>query len=132
MNSSAYVRGIKTASALKRLTYVYIDADSRFAAWADSKGVPRAIGRSFVPFSVLVLLALALVAGFFLGGIILAVAGFAYLVRYIQISNLAPSDSDDSTSEHGPEYRNGRDGYGYYYSADDSIFTSPKSHHEED
>ena len=132
MNPSAYERGIKTATALTRITYVYIDADSRFAAWAESKGVPNAIGRSFVPFSVLVLLALALVAGFFLGAIILAVAGFAYMVRYTQINNLAPGNSDDSTSEHGPEYRNGRDGYGYYHGADDSIFTSPKSYHEED
>ncbi len=81
MNSSAYERGIKTASAWKRLTCVYIDANSRFAAWADSKGVPRAIGRSFVPFSVLMLLTLALVVGFFLGAIIIAVAGFAYMVR---------------------------------------------------
>lgn len=132
MNPSAYDRGIKTASVLKRLAFVYIDADSRFVAWAASKGIPGAIGRSFVPFSVLVLLALALVAGFFLGTIILAVAGFAYMVRYIQINNLAPSDSDDSTLEHGPEYRNGRDGYGYYYGADDTIFTSPKAYDEED
>lgn len=128
MDSSAYDRGIKAASIWKRLTGVYFDADSRFTGWSDSKGIPRAVGKSFVPFSVLILLTLSLAAGVVLSTIIILVAVFAYMLRYIQMNHaLSSSVPDESTSSHGPEFRNGRDGFGYYYGADDSIFTSAGS-----
>lgn len=127
MSSSAYDRGIKAASVWKRLTSVYSDVDFRFTAWAESKGVPVAIGKSLVPFSALLLLAIALIAGSAAGAIIIAVAAFVYMVRYIQMSHATSADPEESPPAHGPEFRNGRDGYGYYYGSDDSIFTSTKS-----
>ena len=127
MSSSAYNHGIKAASVWKRLTNVYSDADSRFTAWAESKGIPVAIGKTLVPFSALLLMALALIAGFAAGAVIIAAAAFVYMVRYIQINQATSVDPNVSPSAHGPEFRNGRDGYGYYYGADDSIFTSTES-----
>lgn len=127
MDSSAYDRGVKVASFCKRMTCVYNDADSRFTAWAKGKGIPVAIGKSLVPFSALLLLALALIAGFAVGAIIIAVAAFVYMVRYIQMNRATSADPEESPSAHGPEFRSGRDGHGYYYGADDSIFTSTES-----
>lgn len=127
MSSSAYNHGIKAASVWRRLTSVYSDVDFRFTAWAESKGIPVAIGKSLVPFSALLLLALALIAGSAVGAIIIAVAVFVYMVRYIQMNQATSADPDESPSANGPEFRNGRDGHGYYYGADDSIFTSTES-----
>lgn len=128
MDSSAYERGIKAASVWKHLTGVYFDADSRFTGWSESKGIPCAVGKSLVPFSVLILLTLSLAAGVVLGTIIILVAMFTYMLRYIQMNHaLSSSVPDESTSSHGPEFRNGRDGFGYYYGEDDSIFTSAGS-----
>lgn len=127
MDTSAYDRGVKVASFWKRMTCVYNDADSRLTAWAKGKGIPVAIGKSLVPFSALLLLALALIAGFAVGAIIIAVAAFVYMVRYIQMNQATSADPEESPSAHGPEFRNGRDGHGYYYGADDSIFTSTES-----
>lgn len=132
MSSTAYARGTKAASAWKRLSRVYYDTDNRFAAWADRKKIPASIGKSVVPFSVLLLITLAIVAGFVLGATMLLISVIVYMVRYIQLNNAASSDSDETTSSCGPEYRNGRDGYGYYYGADDSIFSSAGSNNDEE
>ncbi|WP_137765692.1 DUF3742 family protein [Nissabacter sp. SGAir0207] len=132
MSSTAYARGTKAASVWKRLSRVYYDADNRFVAWADRKKIPASIGKSVVPFSVLLLMTLAIVAGFALGATMLLVSGIVYMVRYIQLNSTASNASDEATSSFGPEYRNGRDGYGYYYGADDSILSSAGSNDEEE
>lgn len=132
MSSTAYARGTKAASVWKRLSRVYYDANDRFAAWADRKKIPASIGKSVVPFSVLLLIMLAIVAGFALGATMLLVSGIVYMVRFIQLNNTASNASDEAASSFGPEYRNGRDGYGYYYGADDSIFSSAGSNDEEE
>lgn len=132
MSSTAYARGTKAASVWKRLSRVYFDADDRFAAWADRNKIPALIGKSVVPFSVLLLMTLAIVAGFALGATILLVSGIVYMVRYIQLNYTASNTSYEATSSCGPEYRNGRDGYGYYYGADDSIFSSAGSSNDEE
>lgn len=134
MDSSAYERGIKAASAWRRLSNVYLDADTRFTSWADSKGIPGAIGKSLVPFSVLILLSLALVAGFVIGAIIIAVAGFAYMFCYIQLNtlnNLGKTSSSSSCAS-GGDYRNGNDGDGFYSGPDDTNVTSARLDKDED
>ncbi|KJV33101.1 DUF3742 family protein [Pantoea sp. SM3] len=124
MSSTAYARGTKAASVWKRLSRVYFDADDRFVAWAERNKIPASIGKYFVPFSVLLLMTLTIIAGFALGATMLLVSGIVYMVRYIQLNYLVSNNSDESSSSTGPEYRNGREGYGYYYGADDSIFSS--------
>ncbi len=98
----------------------------------EKKKIPASIGKSVVPFSVLLLMALAIIAGFALGATMVLVSVIVYMVRYIQLNNTASNTSDEATSSCGPEYRNGRDGYGYYYGADDSIFSSAGSNVEEE
>ncbi|MCA1179512.1 MULTISPECIES: DUF3742 family protein [unclassified Pantoea] len=132
MSSSAYNHGIKAASVWKRLSNVYSDADSRFTAWAVRKGIPVAVGKTLVPFSALLLMASALIAGFAVGAVIIAAAAFVYMVRYIQMNQATSADPDESPSANGPDFRNGRDGYGYYYGADDSIFSSTESVNNEE
>lgn len=132
MSSTAYARGTKAASVWKRLSRVYFDANDRFAVWAERKKIPASIGKSVVPFSVLLLMTLAIVAGFALGATMLLVSGIVYMVRYIQLNHIVSNNSDEASSSTGPEYRNGRDGYGYYYGADDSIFSSADSNYNEE
>ncbi|WP_128598940.1 DUF3742 family protein [Pantoea rodasii] len=132
MSSTAYARGTKAASVWKRLSRVYFDADDRFAAWAERKKIPASIGKSVVPFSVLLLMTLAIVAGFAVGATMLLVSGTVYMVRYIQLNHIVSNNSDEASSSTGSEYRNGRDGFGYYYGADDSIFSSAGSNDNEE
>ncbi|WP_166935517.1 DUF3742 family protein [Candidatus Pantoea communis] len=133
MSSNAYARGTKAASVWKRLSRVYYDANDRFVAWADRKKIPASIGKSVVPFSVLLLIMLVIVAGFALGATMLLVSGIVFMVRFIQLNNTVSNASNEAASSFGPEYRNGRDGYGYYYgAADDSIFSSAGSNNEEE
>lgn len=134
MSSSAHDLGIKAASVCKRLTNVYSDADSRFTAWAESKGIPVAIGKTLVPFSALLLMALALIAGFAAGAVIIAAAAFVYMVRYITLN--APEDmrtasSNNSTST-GGQFRSGNDGDGFYSGPDDVTVTTARLDKDED
>lgn len=133
MDSSAYDRGVKAASFWKRMTYVYNDIDSRFTLWAESKRIPVAIGKSLVPFSALLLLALALVAGFTVGALIIGVTGLAYMVRYIQLNTLNDLDaaSSNNTCSSGGQFRSGNDGDGFYSGPDDINVTSARLDRDE-
>lgn len=134
MDSSAYEHGFKVASFWKRMTCVYNDANSRFTAWAKGKGIPVAIGKSLVPFSALFLLALALIAGFAVGVLIIAAAGLIYMVRYIQLNSLDDMDeaSSNNTSSTGGQFRSGNDGDGFYSGPDDITVTSARLDKDED
>ncbi|WP_337024740.1 MULTISPECIES: DUF3742 family protein [unclassified Pantoea] len=134
MSSTAYARGTKAASVWKRLSRVYYDADDRFAAWADRKKIPASIGKSVVPFSVLILLTLVLVAGFALGTVIIIVAAFVYMVRHIQLSALDDLDttSSNSSGAAGGQFRSGNDGDGFYSGPDDITVTASRLDREDD
>jgi len=134
MSSAAYTRGTKAASVWKRLSRVYYDSDNRFATWADRKNIPASIGKSAVPFSVLILLTLAIVAGFAIGTVIIIVAAFVYMVRHIQLSAL---DALDTTSSNiscaaGGQFRSGNDGDGFYSGPDDITVTASRLDREDD
>ncbi|MGK3131383.1 hypothetical protein ACCW76_19535 [Pantoea sp. C8B4] len=134
MSSSAYDHGIKAASVWKRLTSVYSDADSRFTAWAESKGIPVVIGKPLVPFSSLLLLAIVLIAGFAVSAVIIAAAAFVYMVRYIQLNaseDMRSASSNNSTST-GGQFRSGNNGDGFYSGPDDITVTSARLDKDED
>lgn len=134
MSSTAYARGAKAASVWKRLSRVYFDADDRFAAWAESKKIPELIGKSVVPFSVLTLLTLVIVAGFAIGTVIIIVAAFVYMVRHIQLSELDDLDTTSSNSScaAGGQFRSGNDGDGFYSGPDDITVTASRLDREDD
>ncbi|WP_201252644.1 DUF3742 family protein [Pantoea sp. S62] len=134
MSSTAYARGTKAASVWKHLSRVYFDADDRFAAWAERKKIPASIGKSVVPVSVLLLMTLAIVAGFAFAAVIIIVAAFVYMVRHIQLSG---SDDLDSTSSNsscaaGGQFRSGNDGEGFYSGPDDITVTASRLDREDD
>ncbi|WP_455845893.1 hypothetical protein [Pantoea agglomerans] len=134
MSSTAYARGKKAASVWKRLSRVYYNADDRFAAWADRKKISASIGKSVVPFSVLLIMTLAIVAGFALGAVIIIVAAFVYMVRHIQLSALDDLDSTSSPSScaAGGQFRSGNDGDGFYSGPDNITVTASRLDREDD
>ncbi|WP_036619964.1 hypothetical protein [Pantoea sp. GM01] len=134
MNSTAYARGTKAASVWKRLSRVYHDADNRFAAWAARKKIPASLGKSVVPFFVLVLLTLVIVAGFALGTIIIIAAAFVYMVRHIQLNALDDMEATSSNSScaEGGQFRSGNDGDGFYSGPDDITVTASRLDRDDD
>lgn len=134
MSSTAYARGTKAASVWKRLSRVYYDADDRVAAWAEKKRIPVSIGKSVVPFSVLLLLTLVIVAGFALGTIIIIAAAFVYMVRHIQLNALDDMDATSSNNScaEGGQFRSGNDGDGFYSGPDDITVTASRLDREDD
>jgi len=134
MSSTAYARGTKAASVWKRLSRVYFDADDRFAAWAERKNIPASIGKSVVPFSVLILLTLVIVAGFALGTILIIFSAFVYMVRHIQLSAIDDLDTSSSNSSWtaGGQFRSGNDGDGFYSGPDDITVTASRLDKEDD
>jgi hypothetical protein len=76
-------------------------------------------------------LVLAVLSGLVIGAILLFLATFSYMIASIVLNK---NDSNDApiTNNDGPEFRNGRNGYGYYYGSNDSIFTPSTTNDDDD
>jgi len=131
MKNRAFERGKQAASFYKKLKNTAQLSNDACIQWAKRQGLPTLIGRLVVPVCVSLFLVLAVLSGLFIGAILLFAATFSYMIASI-ILNKNDSGDDPITNNDGPEFRNGRNGYGYYYGSDDSIFTSYTTNDDDD
>jgi len=131
MKNRAFERGKQAASFYKKLKNTALRLNDVCIQWAERQELPTVIGRLVMPVCVSLFLFLTVLSGLVIGTILLFVAAFSYIIVSI-ILNKNDSGDDPITNNDGPEFRNGRNGYGYYYGSDDSIFTPYTTNDDDD
>jgi hypothetical protein len=131
VNKTAFERGKQAASFYTKLRNTAKLSNDACIQWAKRQGLPTVSGRLVVPVCVSLFLVLAVLSGLVIGAILLLLATFSYMIASIVLNK---NDSNDApiTNNDGPEFRNGRNGYGYYYGSDDSIFTPSTTNDDDD
>jgi len=132
MNNKSFKRGVQAASGYKKLTKTAQILQDTSERWASRHGLPSFVGRLPVPILIALLITILLFSGLLIGGVILLIAAFVYMLTNITIN---PSDEDygsRDSSYGGHEYRDGPEGFGLYSGPDDINVTSGRVDWDDD
>ncbi len=130
MENSAFKRGASAAGIWLRFTKTARTANSACVTWALRHHLPAFLGRAPVPVACFVILSVAIISGVFVGGAVILVSIFIYMLCNISFNSDHERENQNST--YGTEWRNGNEGAGIYTGSSRPGATSSRVDNYED
>jgi len=115
-NKEAYNRGVKAAGIWRQLKKLLANCDQRCTVWARNHNAPAWVGRIPLVTAILASLTGIIAGGLFIAFIVVFIWAIAFILQHADIKK---SVEDEDSRPHGPGYRYGQDGFGYYSGSDD-------------